>query len=116
VTLPELRHTLAGVAPATAEDARLRDIFVGRLDAWPGDPSTTERLLDDLNRILGQVWFSTSGVHSQVFEAICAFSKTVAGIGGMTLNERLFNFGLLDAWDASSAEEQKRLRIKLGAA
>jgi hypothetical protein len=116
MTLPELRATLARISPLVVDDAKLRDMFIARLDTWPSDTSTVERLLDDLNRILGNVWFSMSGVHQQVFEALEAFAKTVTQIRGMTLNERLFNLGFLDTWDASSDATKKIIRSKLGAA
>ena len=90
-------------------------MFVDRLAGWDTDPSTAEELLRDMNRLLGQVWFEAPGVHDKVFELIEALAKTVGGIGGMTMNERLFNFGLLEAWDRSSAADQGDIRRKLAA-
>jgi hypothetical protein len=116
VTLPQLRSALVNVGPLADQDAKLRDLFVGRLDAWPTDDSTAEGLLADLNRILGNVWFSSSAVHTAVFQALEAFGKEVHGVSGMTVNERLFTFGLLDSWDAATDATRKLFRAKLGAA
>ena len=116
MTLPEFRTALAGITPGTAEDAKLRDLFTARLDAWVGDNSTAERLLDDLNRILGNVWFSAPEVHTAIFQALEKFATEVRGIGGMTMNERLYTFGLFDSWDAATDTARKVLRSKLGAA
>jgi hypothetical protein len=116
MTLPELRAALAEIRPLTADDARLRDLFIARLDGWIIDEVTVERLLDDLNRILGNVWFSAPEVHTAVFQALEDFAKEVRGISGMTVNERLFTFGLLDAWDRATESTRKLFRSKLGAA
>ena len=116
MTLPQLRNTLVNIGPLADQDAKLRNLFLGRLDMWATDESTAEGLLDDLNRILGNVWFSSSAVHTAVFQALEDFAKEVRGIGGMTVNERLFTFGLLDEWDAASDATRKRFRAKLGAA
>jgi len=116
MTLPVLRAALTEITPPTADDAKLRDLFIARLDGWVIDDSTAERLLDDLNGILGNVWFSAPGVHAAVFQALEDFAKEVRGIGGMTVNERLFTFGLLDAWDRATESTRKLFRSKLGAA
>jgi hypothetical protein len=116
MTLPEFRTALAGILPPMAGDVRLLETFIIRTDEWGGDMSTVTDLLKDLNRILGHVWFSDPAIHQRVFEAIEAFGKTVAALGGMTVNERLFSFGLLDLWDASSDELRRMLRLKVEAA
>ena len=116
MTVPELRATLAKLSPPTAEDVKLRDLFLARLDAWPGDSSTVQRLNDDMDRLLGNVWFSTSSIHQQVFDALEAFAGEVRRISGMPMNERLVTFGLLEIWDASSEATRALIRSKLGAA
>jgi hypothetical protein len=116
MTLAEFRIALGQIRPPAAGDAKLLDLFVGRLDAWAADGATAEALLGDLNRILGNVWFSTPEIHTAVFDALDAFAKEVHGIAGMTVNERLFTFGLFDAWDGATASTRERLRFKLGAA
>jgi hypothetical protein len=104
------------IGPLADQDAKLRNLFIGRLDAWATDEVTAERLLDDLKRILGNVWFSSPAVHTAVFQALEGFAKEVHGMSGMTVNERLFTFGLLEGWDAASDATRKRFRAKLGAA
>jgi hypothetical protein len=116
MTLPTLRATLVEFRPLTADDAKQRDLFIARLDRWAVDDSTIERLLEDLNRILGNVWFSAAEVHTAVFQMLEDFATEVRGIGGMTVNERLFTFGLLDAWDRATESTRTVFRSKLGAA
>jgi hypothetical protein len=116
VGIPQFRTALATVGPLTDQDAALRDIFVRRLDVWIGDLATVDKLLDDLNRILGNVWFSDPDVHEAVYQALEAVARDIRSVGGMTTNERLFAFGLLEAWDAGSEATRKRLRLKIGAA
>jgi hypothetical protein len=115
MTLPELRTVLASLS-VSGGDCKLRDMFVDRLAAWGTDRSTAVELLRDMNRLLGHVWFEVPDVHQRVFEVIEALAKLVGEIGGMTMNERLFNFGLFETWDRSSVADQGLIRHKLGAA
>jgi hypothetical protein len=115
VTLLELRAALASLTPPTRDDVKLRNMFVARVDAWPTDSTTPAQLLDEMNRLLGNVWFSTTEIHQQAFEALEAFAQTVRDLGGMTVNERLYFFGLFDKWDASSEADQKAIQSKIRA-
>jgi len=113
MTRDELRAALAGFPPGSREDAAARGVFVARIDAWPSDTSPAAQLVDDLDRILGNVWFSEPATHERVGRAIEAFAATVRQIGGMTMNERLFVLGLVDLWDTSSEQERAALRSKV---
>jgi hypothetical protein len=116
MTLPELRTALSRLVVPTVGDRKLREMFVDRLAAWRKDQSTAEDLLQDMNRLLGHVWFKSPDVHQKVFELIEALAKIVGEIDGMTMNERLVNFGLLEKWNRSSVVDQRLIRRKLGAA
>jgi len=94
-------------------DAALVDLFLDRLSRWSGDDSTVEKLLGDLDRILGQLWFSSHEAHATVALIIARLRDTVAAIGGMTMNERLFFFDLLDRWDQTPDAERDTLYQKL---
>lgn len=111
----DLKATLTELPVQKPEDARLRDLFVMRLQAWETDSSTAHQLLDDLRGLLGSARFSDAGAHQRVFDAIEAFGTNVHYLSGMTMNERLFVFGFLDGWDDSSKATRKAIRSKLEA-
>ena len=115
MTLPEFRQALTGLGSMTPDDAKLLDLFITSIDRWVLDASTPDHLVDHLSRILGNVWFSSRDLHQQVFDALDAFAATVGELGGMTMNERLFTFGLFDRWDASTDDVRKSIRLKLRA-
>ena len=53
---------------------------------------------------------------SKKIECRIVITGPIREIGGMTMNERLFNFGLLETWDRSPVADQGLIRHKLGAA
>lgn len=110
-----LKAALTKLPVEKPEDARLRDLFVARLQAWETDSSTAHQLLDDLRGLLGSSRFSDAGAHQRVFDAIEAFGTNVHYLSGMTMNERLFVFGFLDQWDDSPKATRQAIRLKLEA-
>jgi hypothetical protein len=115
MTLPEFRRALTALGSMTPDDAELLDLFITSIDSWLLDATTPDRLVDHLNRLLGNVWFSSRHLHQQVFDALDAFAATVGELDGMTMNERLFTFGLFDRWDASTEDVRMSIRLKLRA-
>ena len=100
-------------AQFSGPDAALADLFLHRLSRWRDDESTVEELVAELDRTLGQVWFSSHEAHARVALTIARLRDTVAAIGGMTMNERLYAFDLFDRWDRSSDTERDVLYKKL---
>jgi hypothetical protein len=97
----------------SSPDAALVDLFSHRLSRCCEDDSTVEELVTDLDRILGQVWFSSNEGHATVALIIARLRDTVAAIAGMTMNERLFAFDLMDRWDDASDAERDILYKKV---
>jgi hypothetical protein len=87
-------------------DAALVDLFLHRLSRWRDDESAVEELVAELDRTLGHVWFSSHEAHATIALIIARLRDTVAAIGGMTMNERLYAFDLFDRWDRSSDAER----------
>jgi len=100
-------------ARLSSPDAALVDLFLNRLAAWREDDSTIEDLIADLDRILGQIWFSSNENHATVALLIARLRDTVAGIGGMTMNERLVVFDLMDRWDRTATAQRGDLYKKV---
>ena len=94
-------------------DAALVDLFLNRLSRWRDDETTVEDLVAELDRTLGHIWFSSNEAHATVALIIARLRDTVAAIGGMTMNERLYAFGLFDRWDRSTDAERDVLYKKV---
>ena len=82
------------------------------LEDWRADTSTTEDLRQSVERYIGNSWIASDQDHKKVYSLWAAFrDECIAGRGGMTMNERLFCFNLLDVWD-DAPDEDTRARIR----
>jgi hypothetical protein len=64
----------------------------------------------------GNVWFQNEQNQNEFYDVLETFKKeAIEGIGGMTMNERLYWFGLFDLWDNSDEDDKNRIRNKLHA-
>jgi|SRR6516162_786651 hypothetical protein len=83
---------------------------------WKTDTSTVEDLREKIDRYIGNSWISREEDHQKVYGLWSSFRDDAIGaIGGMTMNERLYWFGLFDRFDRSTKEEQLILFRKLHA-
>ena len=113
-SLADITQEFALLRPRlSSPDAALVDLFLKRFDRWQEDESTVEELVSELDRTLGHIWFSSNEAHATVALIIARLRDTVAAIGGMTMNERLYAFDLFDRWDRSSDAERDVLYRKL---
>ena len=113
-SLADIRQELVDLrARVSVPDAVLVDLFLNRLSHWLDDDSTAEELVANLDRTLGNIWFSSDEAHKTVAQIIARLRDTVAAIGGMTMNERLYAFDLFDRWDRSTDAERDVLYKKL---
>lgn len=79
------------------------------LDDWKTDDRTAEDLRDDVERYIGNVWIGKDRDHATIYRLWSAFRKdAIAGIGGMTMNERLWYFSLDERFDACRTGQEKR--------
>jgi hypothetical protein len=99
---------------ASVTEVELREGLLHWVSEWKNDESDIENLTFMMSKWHGNVWFKdtieSNGFHTR-FEV---FKKNaVDGIGSLTLNERLYWFGLFEQWDDSNEESQSRIRTKL---
>lgn len=100
-------------ARVSGPDAALVDLFLGALSRWHDDDTTAERLVADLDRTLGHIWFSSNENHATVALTIARLRDTLSAIDGMTMNERLDLFDLTDRWDQASDAQREIIHRKL---
>lgn len=94
----------------------LRDEFAHLIDVWKRSAEALESLDYLVTKWHGNVWFQKTK-DSDIFLQNWRNFKTEAidGINGMTVNERLYFFGLFELWDESNEEFHAVLRTKLKA-
>jgi hypothetical protein len=77
---------------------------------WKTDDSTAAELQDKVERYLGNSWVENDEDYRKLYGLWSLFrEQVIAQIGGMTMNERLYWFGLLERFDASLSDEERRV-------
>jgi hypothetical protein len=114
MTLEGLQHALQSLRENLIQaDADIVNLLLARIAAWKLSQETPDELDDMLERVLGHSWFSSDRLHFQVYELVLLFRSKITGFGGMTMNERLVIFDLMERWDRSSEHERDALYAKL---
>ena len=106
MTIDELSQNIRSVS-IEKEVQRLADL----LYEWKRNDQTVKELSVTIERYVGHSWFADKDHHNRIYELWFKFrDNAISGIDGMTMNERLYCFGLFDEFDACQNEESK-LRI-----
>ena len=87
------------------------------LIAWKDTSDTAQDLAEAIERVIGNSWISSDKTHERVYSLWSAFRKNcIEAISGMTMNERLYWFGLFGQFDAAQgAGEAAHIYTKLQA-
>ncbi len=97
-------------------EADLKADLSQRVDERKQDSSGVNRLYEVIARWHCNTWFVDQLAQDEFWANLQLFKqKAVDGLGGMTVNERLYWFGLFDEWDKRGEAEQERVRAKLRA-
>lgn len=79
------------------------------LSQWKHDDSNVEDLESWVERYIGNTWLASEEEHKSIYCLWSEFkSETVRCIHGMTMNERLFCFGLMSRFDAARTEQERK--------
>lgn len=79
------------------------------LSQWKDDDSNVEDLESWVERYIGNTWIASEEEHKSIYRLWSEFkSETVRCIHGMTMNERLFCFGLMSRFDAARTEQERK--------
>ena len=85
------------------------------IQEWKIDKRNVFELKDNIEHFLGNTWIEKQADLDKVYGMWTEFRKSaIDGIGGMTMNERLYWFGLFDLFDnAKNKNEQEKYYGKL---
>lgn len=91
-----------------------------RLDHWIDDWKSNEESIEKLSYLVekwyGDVWFKETDVSNKFYQNWIQFkAEAIEGINGMTMNERLYAFGLFSLWDSADEKTKSVIRAKLKA-
>lgn len=101
--LDELSHAFRSIP-----DENILSDLAQSIEAWKADDQTANELETMVERFFGNTWLSSDETHSIAYGLWEAFrNDAIRGIGGMTVNERLYIFSLFERFDACNSEEEK---------
>lgn len=98
------------------QETELRSQLAQWVNEWKSDESDALQLSDMILKWHGNVWFKSNSASNDFLKQFNAFKlNAIDGLGGLSLNERLYFFGLFEQWDNATKTEQTKLRHKLHA-
>lgn len=78
------------------------------IEEWKNDDRNVHELEAMIEKFFGNSWLSTQEVHSKAYNLWNTFREdAIYKIEGMTMNERLYFFGLFERFDACRSKEEK---------
>jgi len=88
--------------------------LVTHLTDWKSDNTNAVELADSIERFFGNSWITSEETHSHLYKLWSSFKvAAISDIGGMTINERLYWFGLFDRFESATEAEQQVIYAKL---
>ena len=97
-------------------EAELRGELFRWVEKWKTDESDVESLATLIQKWHGNVTFADPRAQDEFYSRYQSFRENaIRKLGGMTVNERLYWFGLFDHWDDSDDNTRARLRTKVHA-
>ena len=84
--------------------------LLGVLKGWKLNNESVAQLQTIIERFFGHTWIESEETHNHLYKLWSSFNTSAIGnIGGMTMNERLFWFGLFEQFDSCKSEAKKQL-------
>jgi hypothetical protein len=82
--------------------------LVKLLEEWKSDNFTVTELERSIEKYIGNTWLASEQEHKDIYLLWSKFKvKEISDIKGMTMNERLFTFGLFERFEKISSETGK---------
>ena len=103
MNLDELSLEISKVSPEKVVQELSRHLI-----EWKNNDETAEELKNGIERFIGNSWIEKDEDHKIIYKLWSNFrDESITGIGGMTMNERLFCFSLLEHFDSCSNKDQQ---------
>lgn len=85
------------------------------LSSWKDDERDANELETTIEHFIGNTWIDSKTEHEKIYSLWSQFrDEAMHGIGGMTMNERLYRFSLFPRWGSAHTEgERKAIYAKL---
>jgi len=97
-------------------EAKLKKNLLRWVNEWKSNEQDIDQLAYMIGKWHGNTWFENTLESNNFYTRFQAFrSSSIDQIEGLTVNERLYLFGLFEQWDNSNEEEQLRIRNKIKA-
>jgi hypothetical protein len=111
-----LDELTVNIQKSSKEDSTQK--LVSNLKSWKTDERNVIELRENIERLFGSTWIEKRTDFDKVYGMWSEFKNSaIDGIGGMTMNERLYWFGFFDLFDnAKNDSERKKIYEKLMAA
>ncbi|WP_432671942.1 hypothetical protein [Flavobacterium sp. SM2513] len=78
------------------------------IQEWKTNEMTAVELRSSVEKYLGNIWLENNFDYLHMYSVWSEFRDVaIDGIGGMTMNERLYHFGLLEAYEKLITEKEK---------
>ena len=82
--------------------------LVDLIQNWKTDEKNAFELSETVERYIGNAWIDKKADFDKVYGMWSDFKNSaINGIGGMTMNERLYLFGLFEQFDKSYKNSEK---------
>ena len=78
------------------------------IQEWKANEMNAVELRSSVEKYLGNSWLENNFDYLNIYSVWSEFRDVaIDGIGGMTMNERLYHFGLLEAYEKLTTEKEK---------
>lgn len=103
MTLDQLISNIKKI-PSEKDAIRLADY----LQHWKTNEMNTVELRSSFEKYLGNIWLEDNFNYLHIYSVWSEFRDfAIDGIGGMTMNERLYHFGLFEEYHKNINEKNK---------
>lgn len=80
---------------------------------WKNNNSTTENLKYGVEKFISNIWVEKTEEHNKIYKMWSTFrDDAIQKINGMTMNERLYIFGLIEKFDLYKDQEEQDIIYK----
>lgn len=75
---------------------------------WKSDETNVKELASAVERYIGNTWIANTKEHEEIYRLWSQFrNDAVHGVGGMTMNERLYCFSLIPRFDGTKSDQER---------